>query len=77
MLSWQIVTVKRLAGCAGLVGKEYVMEVLQYVFYALCVIVVAYLVVRAASFAYFRTKLEYLRSVFKEIRGHNGSNHGS
>ena len=28
-----------------------------------------YVAVRAASFAHFRTKLEYLRSVLKELRG--------
>ena len=29
----------------------------------------AYVIVRTASFAYFRTKLEYLRSVLKELHG--------
>lgn len=37
------------------------------------IIVLAYAVVRSASFAYFRTKLEYLRSVLKQVNGeHNG-----
>ena len=34
-----------------------------------------YVAVRAASFAHFRTKLEYLRSVLKELR-RGSNNHG-
>ncbi len=40
---------------------------LGYLIAGVLFILFAYTVVRAGSFAYFRTKLEYLRSVLKEI----------
>lgn len=40
---------------------------LGYIVAGIAIIIFAYVVVRAGSFAYFRTKLEYLRSVLKEI----------
>lgn len=45
----------------------------MYIAIGLGLIVLAYAIVRSASFAYFRTKLEYLRSVLKQLDGgHNG-----
>jgi hypothetical protein len=45
-------------------------EILAWVFIlGVVTVILAYAVVRAASFAHFRTKLEYLRSVLKELRG--------
>ena len=41
----------------------------QYSLLVLALIVFAYLLVRAASFAYFRTKIEYLRQMMKELKG--------
>lgn len=38
-------------------------------------IMFAYVLVRTASFAYFRTRLEYLRSVLRELRKDNNT-HG-
>lgn len=37
-------------------------------------IIFGYGVVRAGSFAYFRTKLEYLRSALRELRKENHHN---
>jgi hypothetical protein len=48
------------------------MEVFYYVLIAFGLVLLAYAMSRAASFAFFRTRLEYLRSVFREI---NGGNH--
>ena len=42
---------------------------LQLFLWLLVLIVFAYLIVRAGSFAYFRTKMEYLRQMIKEMRG--------
>ena len=43
-------------------------ELLRYLFYAVCLIAFAYLVIRAGSYAYFRTKLEYWRTFIKEFK---------
>jgi hypothetical protein len=45
------------------------MEYLAWLAWGAFIVVVVYLAVRAGSFAYFRTKLEYLRSVLKETKG--------
>jgi hypothetical protein len=42
---------------------------------AVLLVILAYAVTRAASFAHFRTKLEYLRSVLREIN-RGGGPHG-
>ena len=41
---------------------------------AALLVILAYAVSRAASFAHFRTKLEYLRSVLREINRGGGPN---
>ena len=41
---------------------------------AMLLVILAYAVSRAASFAHFRTKLEYLRSVLREINRGGGPN---
>jgi hypothetical protein len=38
---------------------------------ALFLVLLSYVISRAASFAHFRTRLEYLRSVLKELNGGN------
>jgi hypothetical protein len=49
------------------------LELLRTAALAALVIVGAYVLLRAASVAYFRTKLEHFRSVMKELRGeHHG-----
>ena len=42
---------------------------LGYIVGGFLIIIFAYAVVRVGSFAYFRTKLEYLRSVLKALNG--------
>ena len=41
---------------------------------AVLLVILAYAVTRAASFAHFRTKLEYLRNVLREINRGGGPN---
>jgi hypothetical protein len=41
---------------------------LQLFLWLILLVVFAYLIVRAGSFAYFRTKMEYLRQMLKEMR---------
>lgn len=48
---------------------------LQLLFGGLLLIIFAYAIVRSVSFAYFRTKYEYLRRSMKEIR--KGDNDGT
>ena len=55
-----------------LVMASAVQTSFMYLAIGLSAIVLAYAIVRSASFAYFRTKLEYLRSVLKQLDG--GSN---
>jgi hypothetical protein len=45
------------------------MTVIDLITYGLVTLVLVYLIVRAASLAHFKTKLEYLRSTMKEIKG--------
>lgn len=54
--------------------NDWVWAVVWLLATAPILIAVAYLIVRAASLAHFRTKLEYLRSMLKELgKGeHNG-----
>lgn len=40
-----------------------------YVLFALWAVALVYILVRAASFAYFRTKLDYFRKVLHKING--------
>jgi len=44
-------------------------EVLYLVLISFWIVGLAYVVVRAGSFAYFRTKFEYLRRVLHKING--------
>ena len=53
----------------GLVIAPVVYTGFGYLIAGLALVVLAYVIVRAASFAHFRTKLEYLRSVLKELHG--------
>lgn len=43
-------------------------EFLVLLFWAIVLVAFAYVLVRVASHAYFRTKLEHLRSVLRELR---------
>lgn len=52
-----------------LVLASVVTDVFRYAIGIVLLIIVAYAVVRVASFAHFRTRLEYLRSVLREIHG--------
>ena len=54
---------------ATLVLASVVGDVLRYAIGIALLIIVAYAVVRVASFAHFRTRLEYLRGVLKELHG--------
>lgn len=44
------------------------MNALSWLAGAILVIMFAYVFVRSVSFAYFRTRLEYLRSALRELR---------
>jgi len=44
-------------------------EWFQYLVVLLLLIIFAYAVVRVGSFAYFRTKLEYLRKMLSAMKG--------
>ena len=52
-----------------LVMASAVQTSFMYLAVGLGAIILAYAIVRSASFAYFRTKLEYLRSVLKQLDG--------
>lgn len=45
------------------------MEVLSYLAGAILLVILAYVLVRVASYAFFRTRLEYMRSVLRELNG--------
>ena len=49
------------------------MDFLYVALAAIFLVLVAYAVSRAVSFAHFRTRLEYLRSVLKELNGGNNT----
>jgi len=53
----------------SVVASSAIQNGVMYVAFGLGLIVLAYAIVRSASFAYFRTKLEYLRSVLKHLDG--------
>lgn len=44
-------------------------EIPFYVFVSIWLVVLAYIIMRVGSFAYFRTKFEYLRRVLHKING--------
>lgn len=46
---------------------NYALATVQIVFWGLLALVLVYVLVRAASFAHFRTKLEYFRQMLKEL----------
>lgn len=46
-----------------------ILEWLQYLLIAICIVVFAYITVRAGSIAFFRTKLEHVRRIMKEMNG--------
>lgn len=50
-------------------GYEFTRLIIGLLILAPIVVAIAYAVVRAASFAHFRTKLEYLRTMMKEVGG--------
>lgn len=48
--------------------------IISYAVGAILSIIFFYVLTRAVSFAYFRTKLEYLRKSLKELNGGNNHN---
>ena len=46
---------------------DFMLTTSQWIVWALLALVVVYVLVRAASFAHFRTKLEYFRQMIKEL----------
>lgn len=43
------------------------MEIVNWALFGAAILVFAYVLTRSISFAYFRTKLEYLRAAMKEM----------
>lgn len=50
------------------------MNVVDWLLMAVLAIAFAYVLVRAASFAFFRTRLEHFRSVLRELRKDDNNN---